>query len=159
VLTLPIGDFKVEGWTRNFEPPQPQIEVGANFNNQAILVGLDATTNQIAPGDTLDVRLHWQAASEFDQDYTAFIHLIGPDGMLHGQVDQTPGAGAYPTTGWVSGETIADEYAIPIPADAPVGEYQIEIGMYNPNTGQRLLVCSSESCDDDKVLLPGLTVQ
>jgi hypothetical protein len=151
----------VEGWTRNFDAPQPQVGIEANFDNKAILTGLDATANQISPGETLGVRLTWQATAEFDQDYTAFIHLIGPDGLLHGQVDQTPGAGAFPTTGWVSGEYITDEYAIPIPAEAPTGEYQIEIGMYNPNTGQRLSVCVTDACDqtDDKVLLPGLTVQ
>jgi hypothetical protein len=161
VMTLPIGDFEVEGWTRNFDAPQPQVEVGTNFNSQTILVGLDASTNQVSAGDTLNVRLYWQVESEFDQDYTAFIHLIGPDGLLHGQVDQTPGAGAYPTTGWLPGEFITDDYAIPIPQDAPAGAYQIEIGMYDPNTGQRLSVCQSDSCDqvDDKVLLPSLTVQ
>jgi hypothetical protein len=161
VVSLPIGDFEVEGWTRNFDVPQPQVEVGANFNGQTILVGLDASTNQVSPGDTLNVRLYWWVEFEFNQDYAAFIHLIGPDGLLHGQVDQTPGAGAYPTTGWLPDEYITDDYAIPIPQDAPAGDYQIEIGMYDPNTGQRLSVCQSDSCDqvDDKVLLPGLIVQ
>jgi hypothetical protein len=161
VMTLPIGDFEVEGWTRKFDPPQPQVEVGANFNRQTTLVGLDASANQVSPGDTLNVRLYWQVEMEFDQDYTTFIHLIGPDGLLHGQVDQTPGAGAYPTTGWLPGEYITDDYAIPIPQDAPAGDYQIEIGMYDPGTGQRLPVCQSDSCDqvDDRILLPDLTVQ
>jgi hypothetical protein len=161
VVTLPIGEFQVEGWTRNFDAPQPQIEIKADFNGQATLAGLDATAQQVSPGETLGVRLYWQPTAEFTQDYTAFVHLIGPDGMLHGQVDQTPGAGAYPTTGWLPGETIADEYSIAIPGDAPAGDYQIEIGMYNPITGQRLPVCLSSACDqvDDKVLLPGLTVQ
>ncbi|MBN1221520.1 MAG: hypothetical protein JXM69_21545 [Anaerolineae bacterium] len=161
VAVLPIGDFEVEGWARNFAAPQPQIEIGADFGGQATLVGLDATANQVAPGDTLGVRLYWQPAAEFDQDYTTFVHLIGPDGLLHGQVDQTPGAGAYPTTGWVPGEYIADEYVIPLPPDAPAGDYQLEIGMYNRNTGQRLPVCQANSCDqvDDKVLLPGLMVK
>jgi len=161
VVTLPIGEFQVEGWTRNFEAPQPQVEIGADFNGQVTLAGLDATAQQVSPGDTLGVRLYWQPAAEFSEDYTAFVHLIGPDGMLHGQVDQTPGAGDYPTTGWLPGETIADEYNIPIPEDAPAGDYQIEIGMYNPTTGKRLPVCGSAACEqtDNKVLLPGLTVE
>jgi hypothetical protein len=161
VVTLPIGDFRVEGWTHNFDAPQPQVRMGANFNGLARLVGLDTDTRQVSPGEPLNIRLYWQATSEFDQDYSAFIHLIGPDGLLHGQVDQIPGVGAYPTTGWVPGEYIADDYTIAIPQDAPTGDYQIEIGMYSPNTGQRLPVCQSDSCDqiDDKVLLPGLTVK
>ncbi|MBN1995434.1 MAG: hypothetical protein JW953_22285 [Anaerolineae bacterium] len=161
VITLPIGDFEIEGWPRNFETPQPQVEIGADFNGQVTLAGLDATATQVSPGDTLGVRLYWHVNADFDQDHTAFIHLIGPDGLLHGQVDQTPGAGAYPTTGWLPDEFITDEYAIPIPPESPAGDYQIEIGLYNPNTGRRLPVCQTEACAqvDDKVLLPGLTVQ
>ncbi len=79
-------------------------------------------------GDTLTAQLYWRAETEFDQNYTAFIHLIGPDGSLYGQVDQSPGAGAFPTTGWLPGEYITDAYTIPIDAKAPPGDYQIEIG-------------------------------
>ncbi|MBI1878494.1 MAG: hypothetical protein HYR94_09750 [Chloroflexi bacterium] len=53
-------------------------------------------------------------------------------------------------------------YTIPLAANAPPGGYQIEIGLYNPDTGQRLLVigpdCDAGPCDD-KVLLPGPTVK
>ncbi len=161
---LPIGDFQVEGWPRVFESPQPQIELGAALAGQATLVGLDAGATQASPGDTLKIRLYWRAEAEFAENYAAFIHLIGPDGLLYGQVDQTPGAGAFPTTGWLPGEYITDEYAIPLAENAPSGAYQIEIGMYNANTGQRLSVtppdCRATACEqsDDKVLLPGLTV-
>jgi hypothetical protein len=164
-LTLPIGEFQVEGWSRVFDPPQPQIEVGADFAGQATLVGLDAGAAQVSAGDTLAARLYWRVEAEFDQNYTAFIHLIGPDGVLYGQVDQIPGAGAFPTTGWLPGEYISDEYAVPVARDAPPGAYRIEIGMYDPDTGQRLPVtspdCRSDACaqTDDKVLLPGLMVK
>lgn len=165
VALLPIGDFQVEGWRRNFEAPQPQLEVEANFSEQASLVGLDAGAGQVSPGQSLTARLYWRAGSEFDQNYTAFVHLIGPDGLLYGQVDQTPGAGAFPTTGWLPGEYIVDDYVIPIAQDAPPGDYRLEVGLYNPDTGQRLPVrspdCKPAACNkvDDKVLLPGPTVR
>jgi hypothetical protein len=164
LMVLPIGDFQVEGWSRVFEAPQPQVEVNANFGDQATLVGLDAGGRQAVPGESLPIRLYWRAETEFDQDYTAFVHLIGPDGLLYGQVDQPPGAGAFPTSGWVGGEYITDEYTLPVAQDAPPGDYQLEIGMYDPNTGQRLPVsmpgCNSAGCQqDNKVLLPGLRVE
>ncbi len=164
-LILPIGDFTVEGWPRVFDPPQPQVEIGADFGGQATLVGLEAAANELSAGESLQARLHWRAEAEFDENYIAFIHLIGPDGLLYGQVDQTPGAGAFPTTGWLPGEFIADEYNIPLAADAPPGDYQLEIGLYNPNTGLRLPVtppdCTTAECEqrEDRVLLPGLTVK
>ncbi|NJN99997.1 MAG: hypothetical protein HC875_40755 [Anaerolineales bacterium] len=175
VATLPIGDFQIEGWPRVFDPPQSQVKLDADFAAQATLVGLDvlnprgqseAPSGQalltLKAGDTLAAQLYWRAEAEFDQNYTAFIHLIGPDGLLYGQVDQPPGAGAYPTTGWLRGEYISDAYTIPIAPNAPPGNYQIEIGLYNSNTGQRLPVkdCTADPCtQDDKVLLPGLTVE
>jgi hypothetical protein len=153
-----------------FDAPQPEIEIGADFNGQTTLVGLDFLNPKSTPkgavknlktGDTLNINLYWQAKAEFDQNYTAFIHLIGPDGLLYGQVDQTPGAGAFPTTGWLPGEYITDAYTLSIAPHAPAGDYQIEIGLYNPDTGQRLPVtgsyCQATRCDN--VLLPGLAVK
>ncbi|MBE7469019.1 MAG: hypothetical protein DPW09_07435 [Anaerolineae bacterium] len=180
VVTLPIGDFQIEGWPRVFDPPQPHVKLGADFAGQATLVGLDVLNPRpvegqsetasrsallkLKAGDTLAAQLYWRAEAEFEQNYTAFIHLIGPDGLLYGQVDQPPGAGAYPTTGWLPGEYITDAYTIPIAPNAPPGNYQIEIGLYNANTGQRLPVmssdCTGDACQqDNKVLLPGLTVE
>ncbi|MEW5956743.1 MAG: hypothetical protein AB1801_03395 [Chloroflexota bacterium] len=164
-LVWPVGDFQIEGWPRVFEPPQPQVELEADFAGQATLVGLDAGANRLSAGETLPARLYWRAETGFDRNYTAFIHLIGPDGRLYGQVDQTPGAGAFPTTGWLPGEYLADEYAVPLAPDAPPGDYRLEIGLYDAETGRRLAVtppdCRSAACrhSEDRVLLPGLTVQ
>jgi hypothetical protein len=158
ILSLPIGEFTITGWPRNFDPPQPQVDINATYGNNATLVGLDPETTALSPGDTLHTRLYWRAETEFEQDYTAFLQLIGPDGVLHGQVDQTPGAGQYPTTGWLPGEYIADEYAVTLSPDAPPGAYQLAIGLYYPTTGQRLLVTSG-NCQPDVCLLPGLTVK
>ena len=39
---------------------------------------------------------------------------------------------------------IVDEYAIPVAADAPPGTYRIEVGLYDPLTGQRLPVLGAD---------------
>ena len=164
-ITLPIGQFQIQGWNRIFDRPTPQVEMGASFNQQALLVGLDADATQISPGEVLNTRLYWQAENEFDQNYTAFIHVIGPDGLLYGQMDHIPGGGAFPTTGWLSGEYLADEYSISISPEAPPGAYQLAIGLYNSTTGQRLTVsnsdCQTVRCTkgDDAVHLSGLVVK
>jgi hypothetical protein len=166
-MTLPIGQFQVEGWPRSFEPPTPQLEVEASFNGQARLVGLDASPPQLAlqPGETVTIRLYWQAEAEFEQNYTAFIHLIGPDGALYGQLDHIPGTGAYPTTGWLPGEYLTDDYAIPLASNAPPGDYHLAIGLYQTESGQRLTLseaaCPGDTCQpgDDVVKIPGLVVK
>lgn len=158
LLTLPVGDFEVEGWTRDFTPPQPQVEIEATYGDRATLVGLDANAATLSPGAALAARLYWRAEAEFEQDYTVFFQLIGPDGKLYGQVDQTPGAGAYPTTGWLPGEYITDDYTVTLAEDAPPGDYQIAIGLYDPNSGERLPV-DSPTCQADACLVPGLVVE
>jgi hypothetical protein len=155
---MPIGDFNITGWPRNFDAPQPQAAIGANFADLATLVGVDAESSTLAPGDTLNAVIHWRADAEFKRDYTAFVQLIGPDGQLYGQQDQQPGGGQFPTTGWLPGEYIADGYAVPLSPDAPAGAYQIAIGLYDAASGERLPV-SGDTCQPDVCLLPGLTVQ
>jgi hypothetical protein len=157
LMRLPIGDFNVTGWPRNFTAPSPQLSIGANYGDLTTLVGLDAAAT-LSPGQTLEATLYWRAEAEFNQDYTAFVQLIGPDGLLYGQMDQTPGGGQFPTTGWASGEYLTDPYALTLAAEAPPGEYHLAIGMYNPATGHRLPV-SGAACRPDVCLLPGLTVK
>jgi hypothetical protein len=48
--------------------------------------------------------------------------------------------GFYPTSRWEAGEIVRDQYEILISPEAPSGEYQIEVGMYLAETGERLAV-------------------
>ena len=56
------------------------------------------------------------------------------------QKDSVPAGGTRPTTGWVRGEVIVDEYELAVDADAPGGDYILEVGMYEEGTGLRLRV-------------------
>ncbi len=90
------------------------------------------------PGDTLKVTLYWQAKAEMDTSYTVFVHLVGDGGAIRAQQDSIPHNGEWPTTGWVSGEVIADECELVIAPDTPPGTYHLIAGMYKADTGQRL---------------------
>jgi hypothetical protein len=68
-----------------------------------------------------------------------------------------PGNGTLPTTGWVKGEVIADEYEFTVRPDAPPGEYLIEVGMYDAQTSRRLTVLGSQG-PEDKMLLNEVVV-
>ncbi|MFQ6059241.1 MAG: hypothetical protein ACE5MB_10245, partial [Anaerolineae bacterium] len=65
-----------------------------------------------------------------------------------------------PTTGWLPGEVITDEYAIPVDSDAPPGDYVLEIGMYDALTGERLpVVVQGARVPGDRVLLGKVEVR
>ena len=77
---------------------------------------------------------------EMGVSYTVFAHLLDEGARLWGQQDNVPGRGSLPTTGWLPGEVLVDEYDIEVHPDAPAGELVIELGMYEAVTGQRLPV-------------------
>ena len=115
----------------------------ANFADALILLGADGGVEDRAglrPGEAVPVVLRWQALRALDEDYTVFVHLVGPDGRLHGQVDMWPVQGSYPTSRWTPGEEVADPYEVPLDPDAPPGTYRIEVGWYLLATMQRLPV-------------------
>jgi len=110
----------------------------------------------LQPGDTLPLTLYWQAGGPSDVDYTVFVHLVGPDGHTHGQVDQFPAGGAAPTTSWAYGQVIVDEIILPVAADAPAGTYHIAVGMYDAASGGRPPITngSGQSLPDEQAILP-----
>jgi hypothetical protein len=113
--------------------------VSFNFDNQIVLVGY-AAANNILPGSTLSVNLYWRAMVSMTEDYTVFVHLVDANGNIIAQKDDQPQAGAYPTSFWNAGETIADDYLLAIPGNVAPGEYKIEIGVYRANDDTRLTV-------------------
>jgi hypothetical protein len=58
------------------------------------------------------------------------------------QTDYTPLGGSYPThlwiPKWLPGQTALDPYRLTVPADAPPGDYYVEIGLYAMTSRQRI---------------------
>jgi 4-amino-4-deoxy-L-arabinose transferase-like glycosyltransferase len=147
-----LGELKVEGRPRSFEVPPIDHPLNADLAGKVRLLGYDSNVGAAE----LKVTLYWQAsAAEMDTSYTVFVHLVDEAGQVRAQRDSVPGGGALPTTGWLPGEVIADEYAIPLPPQMPPGEYTIVVGMYDAASGQRLPVLGSDGAImSDHVLLP-----
>jgi len=123
-----------------FSPPTIQYPLKATLGNQVQFLGYDLDTVSIRPGQTLHLTLYWQTLAEMEESYTVFTHMLDKENRIWGQKDSMPVRGTLPTCCWVKDEIIADEYQIPIHLDAPLGQYVIEIGMYQLGTGQRLEV-------------------
>jgi hypothetical protein len=109
-------------------------------------------------GDRIPLTIYWQATAPVDRSYTVFVHLVGADGQIWGQQDSPPGQGRLPTTGWVVGEVITDQYQVPVKAEAPPGEYRLLVGMYDASTGRRLEV-NDATAGDNRVLLGKVIVE
>jgi len=143
---------------KRWEPPAFAYPVGARLGDKVELLGYDLDRQQAAPGETIRLTLVWRCLDETDTAYTVFTHLLDAGEQVRGQKDNPPVSGSYPTTLWVPGEVVVDEYAIQIQADAPPGAYVIEVGMYDPSDVQRLPVVDPSGTTGDRVLLGNVQI-
>ena len=152
---LDLTAVRVSERERSYQLPPIEQVMRADLGDQVEFHGYSLESAQVEPGGVLRLTLYWRARQRMTISYTVFTHLLGKDGSIWGQRDNIPVKGTYPTTGWVEDEVITDEYEIVVQSDAPPGEYQIEVGMYDAATGQRLPVFdeSGTQLPGDRILL------
>jgi len=97
------------------------------------LPGGPIESNTLAP-----LRYRFAVAADappFSEDYVVFVHALDPSGRTLWSDDHAP---ATPTREWKAGSVVEYTRETLIPASAPVGQAELEIGLYAPNTGERL---------------------
>jgi len=141
-------------------PTDIQHPLRANLADKVTFLGYDLDKTTVRPGVTLHLTLYWQALAEMETSYTVFVHLVDAQNRTWGQQDNPPVKGAYPTTSWLPGEVVSDEYEIVVDAAAPAGEYQIEVGMYDLETMLRLPAFDEQGTPlpSDRILLSKVRV-
>lgn len=128
--TRPVANVTLLPTQRNFAPPaRLDFVSGANFNDQALLLGGTTDNARPATGQAVTITLYWQAKKPFAADYTVFAHLLGANGAPVLNADHVL---PRPTANWVEGEIVADAVLLSLPADLPPGSYPLEVGLYNP---------------------------
>jgi 4-amino-4-deoxy-L-arabinose transferase-like glycosyltransferase len=147
-----LGQVAIQEMQRDFTMPNAnRLEQPIPFADGLVLQGYNLAATTLTPGATLPLTLYWYTNSQPTDLYTAFVHLIGPDGQTIAQSDQWPGG--LPTTLRVPGEYIRDEVTIQLPTDLPAGEYTFAIGLYNAANGLRQPILTPPS-NDDRAILP-----
>ncbi len=92
------------------------------------------------PGNILRVAVEWRVLAPVEGNKTAFVHLLTPDGRYVAGTDAPPINGYRPTSTWRPGEIITDRKAFVLPVNLSPGTYQIEVGLYDPVTGERVML-------------------
>ena len=164
---LILGPIKVHG-----QPPVPSSQgsvsdprvpdnlLTARFDDQIDLQGYSLSVDRLLPGESLDLTLFWAPRGRPMRDYTVFVHILDDQGQLRRQADAPPRAGRYPTSVWDAGELIADLHTLLLAPDLPAGEYRLAIGLYDPETGQRVhTVDENGKLAGDRVIISGLVVE
>jgi hypothetical protein len=101
-------------------------------------ISTDGPGGPVQPGSRINLKLVWRAKNAPSQSLKVFIHVMDASEKLLTQKDGVPGNWSLPTDTWAAGEVIVDSYEIPVPPEATLGDYKVQVGMYNPEDGQRL---------------------
>ncbi|MEA3459207.1 MAG: hypothetical protein U9R11_00770, partial [Chloroflexota bacterium] len=129
----PIGSARVPVGKRepSYAVPPMETRLNADFGEQMRLLGCDLTRAD----DELRLKLHWQALRQMERDYKVFIHLFDPaTEKIVAQHDAMP---PIPTSWWKEGEVVSEEVKLGL-SDVPPGRYRLGIGVYEPETMERL---------------------
>ncbi len=119
-------------WPRTFTvPDEIETTLSANFANQIYLLGYSLPQKQVQPGQAFPVTLYWQAPSEKapQANFIQFNNLLDSSGVQRGGYDRLP-LEYYSTLLWEPGEIVVDGYAVPVDAEAPPGQYYLNVGYY-----------------------------
>jgi hypothetical protein len=103
--------------------PETHLTTPVVFEDEVILLGYDWN----ASDSWVDLTLYWQATHPNLLDYETqvrFIHQATGELLL---VQHHRAPGGWLTSYWIPEKMVQDPYRLRIPADAPSGEYNIEV--------------------------------
>ncbi|HOU42130.1 MAG TPA: glycosyltransferase family 39 protein, partial [Promineifilum sp.] len=103
---------------------------------------VQSDADPLRPGNTVRVRLEWEARQPMTRDWSVFVHLNDPVlGRPIAQRDMFPGQGLLATRLLSPGQRLVNDYVLTLPATAVApAELELAVGLYDFATGERLPV-------------------
>jgi hypothetical protein len=163
-------------WFRCTSTPErvcgAETALEVRFAGGPTLRGATMPSHRVRPGERLRVILYWQADRAAERPAASFVHLLGPSfnprtgNPLWGQQEKDA-PGGHPLLSWTPGKVYRDEYEFQVDPGTPTGEYQLEIGWFDRETGARLQPALVDTAGApgmsvshlDSLLLPGIVVE
>ncbi|MBZ0298628.1 MAG: glycosyltransferase family 39 protein [Anaerolineae bacterium] len=113
------------------------VNSGGQLSLLSAVIAPDST--QVQPEGYVHLETVWQIDQPFDRDWSLFVHLVTPDGVILSQRDVYPAQGLLATSDLPTGRRWRNETAVWIPpaAYAPM-TLDVRIGWYHLPSGERL---------------------
>jgi len=135
--TVALGPVAVDA-----APSPPSVErltvqqsASADFGPLRLL-GFERDRTSVRQGEVLYLGLFWQASGSLPDLLVALSlePVAGGERLLlwEGQ----PVQGTYPTDQWPNDAVVLDRYGLPVPQEAPAGEYALALTVRERNSGQ-----------------------
>jgi len=144
-----------------FLPGDPQglrhtVAFPVDFNRQLEFLGYELADDNLAPGEWVHLTTYWRVLQDVASPLplAIFVHLLDSQSTVWGGKDTLSVA----TAGWEAGDIFAQVHHFPLPRNIPVGQYQVEIGVYSRMDMQRFTVFEEGQPVADRLLLEPINV-
>lgn len=141
------------------EPPgEPPAGPTANFDNAFELRDAAVRTNPANPDgvNNIMVDLTWDlppGVASATALPSVFVHVLGMDGDMP-QADATIAGGLWPLEFWQPGVAVVESHQLQLPEPLDPARHQVVVGLYWPDTGNRLpILDSGYTTGDDQVTI------
>jgi hypothetical protein len=164
-----VGRIPLVSSNRNERLTDDLTPVQVTFNDSIRLTGVafpgvvEASRQEQGEGNSsVVVRLLWEADGQPRDEYTAFVHLMGPGEDFVTGFDRPPADHGYATGYWQEGDRFLSDFALKLPPGLYPGIYQVWAGLYRSDSqgNSRLPVQSGDrQVRNDRVLLGPLEIK
>lgn len=117
--------------------PTPHYPLGGDFGGEVRLLGYDLSQPQLS-GQPLVVTLYWRVLAVPPSKRFVYVRLVDAQGRVWARSDGPPVMGLWPISYWQPAMLIEDAQELAVPPGTPPGTYRLEVGWYDPATGQTL---------------------
>ena len=114
-------------------------------DSRPITPSFEANKQRAPIGSPLEITYRFEVGSDsapIDKDYTVFVHFLDSHGALLFTDDHLPET---PTSEWQAGSTVEYERTHFIPLYPYLGATTVQLGLYVPETGERLGLNGTET--------------
>ncbi|MDX1520642.1 MAG: hypothetical protein R3264_03360 [Anaerolineae bacterium] len=127
---------------------------GASSGDKIIFHGSTLSAAAVKPGGRIALTLVWQAQTAIQTDYSIFVQVRNAAGATVISADHSPYLGLLPTSRWPAGAVVQETTWLDVPADLPPDHYPIYIGLYRPDTLERLPLLDDTSGEHALIMGP-----
>jgi hypothetical protein len=113
--------------------------VDANFDTQVQLRGWQVSSDQVRPGQSVQVTFYFEALGPMDRNWQMQAYAESPiAAQPHIDLNHAPAQGSIPTSRWQEGRIVEDTFTVRVPHSFPHESFYVWIGLSVGNETMQL---------------------
>jgi len=133
----------------------PQLDTSIRFPNGITLLGVTTVRKEGRPGEALEMVYYWECPpSVRPADFAVFVHFVSGSGHFQDDHVLLEDVEEQDIADQLTPETFITRRVFDVPEDAPPGEYEMQVGLYNRRTSFRLRPACRLKTTHKAVVLP-----